>query len=324
MATITTEFCFALNGKGGGDKLDLEAVDIFKEKNLWIHIDYKDQENQEWLEEIGLDETVIENLLDEDTSPRYFQQDGGLLVVMRGVNTHKKDDVDDMIAIHMWIDKDRILTLSHRALPAVRQVSALIRKGEGPVSPIDCFLMLAESLTESIEKTTDKIDDEVDELEEEVIAAYDHRSDKRLRSEIADLRHKIVGLRRYLVPQRNTIKVMKNIDHPLLNEDDRDRLRNIYMDLAKAVEDLDFARDHSTVTQEELDSKTNINISQTMYMMSIVMVIFTPLTFLTGLLGANIGGIPFGEDNNGFTFISLILVGIVIFQIAVFKKMRWF
>lgn len=324
MATITTEFCFRLDGHGGGEKLDLEKVDVFKEKKLWLHIDYKDQENQDWLEEMNLDEAVIENLLDEDTSPRYFSQDNGLLVVMRGVNTHKKDEIEDMIAIHIWIEKDRILTLSHRALPAVRQVSALIRKGEGPVDPVDCFLMLAESMTESIEKTTDKIDDQVDELEESVIMSNDHRQDKQLRAQISDLRHEIVGLRRYLVPQRNIVNVMKNISHPLITEEYSQRLRDIYMDLAKAVEDLDFARDHSTVTQEELDSKTNINISQTMYMMSIVMVIFTPLTFLTGLLGANIGGIPFGEDNNGFVFISMILIGIVIFQIAVFKKMKWF
>lgn len=323
MASITTEFCFALDGKGGAEKLDLEKVNVSKEKNLWIHIDYKDRENQEWLEEMGLDETVVENLLDEDTSPRYFSHDNGLLVVMRSVNTHKKDDVDDMIAIHMWIEKDRILTLSHRALPAVRLVSSLIKRAEGPKSPIDCFITLAENLTEGITKTIDQIDDEVDEIEELVIKPDSHKN-KNLRTEISELRHKIVGLRRYLVPQRNVVKIMKNISHPLIKEDDSIRLRDIYLDLSKAVEDLDFARDHSTVTQEELDSKTNVNLNQTMYMMSIVMVIFTPLTFLTGLLGANIGGIPFGNDDMGFIFISLILLAVVGFQIAVFKRMRWF
>lgn len=323
MASITTEFCFALDGKGGAEKLNLEKVNVSKEKNLWIHIDYKDRENQEWLEEMGLDETVIENLLDEDTSPRYFSHDDGILVVMRSVNTHKKDDVDDMIAIHMWIEKNRILTLSHRALPAVRWVSSQIKKNDGPVSPIDCFVMLAESMTDGITKAIDKIDDQVDDIEELVILSDSHKN-KNLRSDIAELRHQIVGLRRYLVPQRNVVKIMKNISHPLISDDDSIRLRDIYMDLAKAVEDLDFARDHSTVTQEELDSKTNVNLNQTMYMMSIVMVIFTPLTFLTGLLGANIGGIPFGSDNFGFVFISLILLGIALFQIVVFKKMRWF
>lgn len=323
MASITTEFCFALDGKGGAEKLDLEKVNVSKEKNLWIHIDYKDRENQEWLEELGLDETIVENLLDEDTSPRYFSHDDGILVVMRSVNTHKKDDVDDMIAIHMWIEKNRILTLSHRALPAVRLVNSLIKRKEGPKYPIDCFVMLAENMTDGITKAIDKIDDEVDNIEELVILADSHKN-KTLRSDIADLRHQIVGLRRYLVPQRNVVKVMKNISHPLISEDDSIRLRDVYLDLAKAVEDLDFARDHSTVTQEELDSKTNVNLNQTMYMMSIVMVIFTPLTFLTGLLGANIGGIPFGNNDMGFIFISLILLAVVGFQIFVFKRMRWF
>ena len=323
MANITSEFCFALDGKGGGEKLDLEQENIFKKKNIWIHIDYKDQENQEWLEEMGLDETVIENLTDEDTSPRYFSHDNGILVVMRGIKTHKKDDVEDMVAIHMWIEKERILTLSHRSMPAVKVVSSKIKRGDGPISPIDCFISLAETMTDGIAKAIDRIDDEVDEIDEAVIKT-DSFKDKKLRDEISDLRHKIVGLRRYLVPQRNAVKILKNISHPLLQEDDSVRLRDVYMDLTKAVEDLDFARDHSTVTQEELDSKTNVNLNQTMYMMSIVMVIFTPLTFITGLLGANIGGIPFANNNMGFIFISLIMLVVVIFQIIVFKKMRWF
>lgn len=323
MATITSEFCFALDGNGGGTVLDLDQDNILKQKNVWIHIDYKDQENQEWLEEMGLDETVIENLTDEDTSPRYFSHDDGILVVMRGINTNKKDDVDDMIALHMWIEKNRILTLSHRAMPAVRAISNKIKHGDGPVSPIDCFISLAESMTDRIAKTIDKIDDEVDEIEEAVIKT-DSFKDKQLRDDISDLRHKIVGLRRYLVPQRNIVKVLKNTSHPLLNEDDSVRLRDIYMDLAQAVEDLDFARDHSTVTQEELDSKTNVNLNQTMYMMSIVMVIFTPLTFITGLLGANIGGIPFATNPMGFLFITAIMLIVAVFQIFVFKKMRWF
>ena len=33
---------------------------------MWIHIDYKDPENQEWLDEMRLDERVIENLVDEE------------------------------------------------------------------------------------------------------------------------------------------------------------------------------------------------------------------------------------------------------------------
>ena len=90
------------------------------------------------------------------------------------------------------------------------------------------------------------------------------------------------------------------------------------------MEDLNSARDHSTVTQEELDSKTNVSLNQTMYIMSIVIVIFTPLTFITGLLGANIGGIPFGDDTRGFFIVAAFLFFVALLQLSILKKMRWF
>ncbi len=323
MVSITPDFCFVLNGRGGGKRIDMDDIALYKTQKLWIHADYKDTETQEWLMKMDLGDRVIENLLDEDTSPRYFPQKKGLLVVMRGVNTQRNADIDDMIAVHMWIEKSKIITLSHRSVPSMRKIQTMLKNGKGPKTPTDCFITLAKNMTANIEKAIVKIDDEVDEIEEAVIEQESYR-DKELRSQISELRHKIVGLRRYIVPQRDVVKIMRNISHPVLSDENLNELREIYQDLSQAVEDLNFARDHSTVTQEELDSKTNINISQTMYIMSIVMVIFTPLTFITGLLGANIGGIPFGEDSHGFIFISLILLAIAVLQLSLLKKMKWF
>ncbi len=323
MTLITPDFCFRLNGRGAGQPLDLDKLPDDLKAPVWIHIDYKDEENQELVKKMKLNRLVTENLLDADTSPRYFSNKKGFLVVMRGVNTQKNAEIDDMIALHMWIEKGRILTLSHRSVPAVRRVRALLKRGRGPKSAVDCFLMLAHFLTENISSAIAKIDDEVDEIEDEVIE-QDHYDDKELRVRVSQIRHKIIGLRRYIVPQRDMIKVLRNVAHPVLKEEHLLQLSEIYMDLAKAVEDLNFVRDHSNVTQEELDAKTSINISRTMYIMSIVMVIFTPMTFLTGLLGANIGGIPFGSDPKGFYVISGVLMIVALLQLTFLKKMRWF
>lgn len=325
MAAITPEFCLALDGKGGATPVDFDDVpDKSSDTPMWIHIDYKDEENQEWLADMGLDERVIENLVDADTSPRYFSANNGVLVVMRGVNMHKSADIDDMIALHIWLEENRILTLSHRSMSVVKKVrNLLVKKATGPENTTDVFITISKILTEQIETAIAKIADDVDELEEDVIEPDSFRN-KKLHENLSELRHKIVGLRRYIVPQRDMAKVLKSVTHPVFKEEDTNQLREIYLDLSKAVEDLNSARDHSTVTQEELDSKTNVNLNQTMYLMSIVIVIFTPLTFVTGLLGANIGGIPFNEDSNGFLAISVFLGFIAILQISFLKKIKWF
>jgi len=61
-----------------------------------------------------------------------------------------------------------------------------------------------------------------------------------------------------------------------------------------------------------------------MYILSIVAAIFLPLSFVTGLLGVNVGGIPGAENPYGFWEVNLLLlvVGAVIW--AIFRWRGWF
>jgi zinc transporter len=61
-----------------------------------------------------------------------------------------------------------------------------------------------------------------------------------------------------------------------------------------------------------------------MYVLSIVAAVFLPLGFLTGLLGINVGGIPFAENPWGFLAVVVALLGVVALELLVFRWRRWF
>ena len=151
------------------------------------------------------------------------------------------------------------------------------------------------------------IAEQADDLEDRVIEEKGIRQDKKLREDLSHLRHLIVSFRRFLAPQQSVMQSLEHVAEKLFTVEDKTRLRTLSRDLDFAVEKLNFARDHSSVTQDQLDAKTNTTISQIMYLMSMIMVIFTPLSFITGLLGANIGGIPFNDNPYGFLLICLIV-----------------
>ena len=58
--------------------------------------------------------------------------------------------------------------------------------------------------------------------------------------------------------------------------------------------------------------------------LSVMTVIFAPLTLFTGLLGSNIGGIPWNEHPFGFWYVSLILLVIGILMVLLLKWRKWF
>jgi len=60
-----------------------------------------------------------------------------------------------------------------------------------------------------------------------------------------------------------------------------------------------------------------------MYALTILAGVFLPLTFLTGLLGINVAGIPGSENPWAFVSVCVILAGITGAQIWVFRRLKW-
>ena len=64
-------------------------------------------------------------------------------------------------------------------------------------------------------------------------------------------------------------------------------------------------------------------MNQTMYMLSIVAAVFLPLSFITGLLGINVGGIPGAETGWAFLAICAGLLVLLVAEIWFLRRWHW-
>jgi zinc transporter len=110
----------------------------------------------------------------------------------------------------------------------------------------------------------------------------------------------------------------------LFSLEEKIQLRETTDLLMRYVEDLDSIKDRAIVCQEELNNNLTEQMNNRIFVLSVVTAIFLPLGFLTGLLGINIGGIPGTDNNNAFTIFILILIAVVVGQVWLFKKKKWF
>jgi zinc transporter len=163
------------------------------------------------------------------------------------------------------------------------------------------------------------LEDNVAEQEEAVLTKESHE----LRPLLASIRRDAIHLRRYMAPQREALARLQSEKISWLTDEDRLRLREVYDHLTRYLEDLDAARERAAVTQEELVSRLSEQMDNRMYVLSVVAAIFLPLGFLTGLLGINVGGIPGAEYKASFAIFCLLLVGLIIVEIAIFRKKKW-
>jgi zinc transporter len=313
---------YILDGKGGGRKVGWNEINGWQPEQgiLWIHLNYSFPEVREWLfRQSGLDEVISDALTEEDSRPRCTPFQEGLLLGLRGVNMNPGSDPEDMVGIRIWFEKSRIISTRKRKLLSVSDMQARIQQGEGPESLSDFLVQVAGRMMERMRHVIDDLEDSVADVEDQVLTSESHQ----LRSKLANLRRQAISLRRYLSPQREALSRLLLEKIPWLDESARIRMREVSDQLARYLEDLDEARDRAAVTQEELVNRLSEQMNNKMYLLSIVAAIFLPLSFLTGLLGINVGGIPGAESKLGFSIFILLLVVVVICQIWYFKKRKW-
>jgi zinc transporter len=290
------------------------------ELTLWQHLDLGQQAAQVWLKkDAQLDRSVYQTLAASETRPTSFTIEKGLIVVLRGVNTNPGHDPEDMVSIRMWIEKNRIITTRNRTLLSVVDLAAAFDRNQGPRSS-------GEFLTELIERLADRIGDFVNQIEEDMAIAEEQLETikpNELRTTLGSLRRQIASVRRFLAPQRDALDRLQYSETDILSSRDRQRLREESDRISRYLEDLDLARERALVLQEAFLSQLAQEQNTRMYVLSIVAAIFLPLTFVTGLLGMNVGGLPGVDNQRGFVIATVIMVGATLGLVALFKWRKW-
>lgn len=285
----------------------------------WIHLDLEAPRAQEWLrEQSGLSELEAEALLAESTRPRATPMGDALLLILRGVNLTAGANPEDMISVRVWIDAERVITVRRLRLLAAEDVRDLLLAGSGPTNVGEFVVELADHLVERMDGVIGDLSDGLDEVEE-----HDGEASSDRRGRLADLRRQAIALRRHLSPQRDALARVATERSNWIGESERIQLREILDRTTRYVEDLEAARERAAVAQEELASRLAEQLNQRMYALSVIAGVFLPLSFVTGLLGINVAGIPGTE--NGWAFIAVCgsLVALAVGEIVLFRRLRW-
>ena len=312
-----------LDGKGAGREIDATGVEQWSPDQgvLWVHFDVADADAGEWLShQSGLPAAAVEALLAGETRPRSTFNEQGLLIVLRGVNTNPGSDPEDMVSVRIWIEANRIISSRRRNLLSVQDVRRALKSSDGPTSSGNFLGALVERLADRIGDFVDSLEDRMDAAEEEIASGRSPGFRQRLSAS----RRQIAQVRRFLAPQRDALDRLNRQSCAWLTEPDAHSLRQESDRITRYLEDLDLAKERAIVLQEELLSQIAQEQNARMYVLSVVADIFLPLTFVTGLLGMNVGGLPGLESKLGFVWSIVIMaiaaVGLVVF----FRWKKWF
>lgn len=90
------------------------------------------------------------------------------------------------------------------------------------------------------------------------------------------------------------------------------------------AEELESIRERAALIHETLTDLRAEQIDQRSLIIAIVAMVFLPLTFITGLLGMNVAGIPFAHEPWAFWGVFWLCVVMAVVIAAYFIRRHWF
>jgi zinc transporter len=314
-----------LDGKGGARAIAWQDAHVWRPNApgevLWLHMCRSVDGVREWLEDsLGVPEPTAELLTSDATRPRAFREGDALVATLRGINFNPGAEPEDMVSMQVWCDGTRLITLRRVALQTPRDTRNELDDGHGPVDAGSLITSLTEHLIERMGHVILDLDEAIDKLEEDEVDC----ADKAMLAEISRIRRECLALKRYMSPQHEALENIARDAPDWFEDHDRREIAESIDRLRRYVEDLDISKESALVLQDDVRARLLERNSRTQSQLAIVATIFLPLTFLSGLLGMNVDGIPDAKDPHAFWEVMAICGAIAGGQLLLFKRLKWF
>ena len=287
---------------------------------VWVHLSTNAEAAQTWLrDEAELGDYVVDALTARETRPRCEAAGEGAFLNLRGRVLERSEDMSDELgSVRIWATKGRVISVTRQKLVAVGEVESEVEAG-GVRDPGDLIAAFATAITSDLDPEVAALGDELDDCEERL----DAERVFELRRTVTRVRVAAIGYRRFLVPQRSALERLSALPADWLQDDDRLHLNAAADRAARMAEELDAIRERAALVHETLTDLRAEQIDSRSLVIAIAAMVFLPLTFITGLYGMNVDGLPYAHEPWAFDAIAIICAVIAVGTVGYFVRRHW-
>lgn len=296
-----------------------EAADREGPGFVWIHVEGADERELASIRrERGIPDIAASALIATETRPRCDRIDEGAIVNLRGIGATDPADSDPLVSIRMWVREGKVHSVSRRPLRATAAALSAMEAG-AILDPGDLVAAFARAISTGLDPEVADLGDRLDEAE----GGLDPRKLHELRRTIAAIRSHAIGYRRFVAPNRDALLTLAAQDFRWLSGEDRLHIREAADRFARMAEELEAVRERAALLHEQISDMRTEQLDQRALWIAVVAFIFLPLTFVTGLLGMNVEGIPFADRPWAFWGVVSFCAAIGAAVLGWFVRRHW-
>jgi zinc transporter len=283
----------------------------------WVVLNGRDAQDREWLAtRSGLDDAVKALVSDPPTHSERVHHGSAMVLTMVG----PADATGEvLVGLSVVIEPGRVVTVCY-GTDSIADDALARQEGGGLSAGISRVLaLLVTSLVKPLEAEVMRLADRLDALEEAAMKENDDRID----DDVVLIGQQVLGLRRYLAPMNAEFSFLALDPDELPGTAEPKYLRRAAESLSRLVGALDSAHGRVMLILNQLRNRDGARLERSIHKLTLVATVFLPLTFITGLLGVNVPGIPGAHNPFAFWVLCAILVGVAVAAVFLIRGRKW-
>lgn len=242
-------------------------------------------------EHFGLHPLVVEDIVHVGQRPKEEEYDGYLYVVLPMLAWDPSTGGVEDEQLSVIVGPRWIITFQERVGDAFEPVRERLRSAKGRIrsrGPDYLAYALIDAVVDRYYEVLEGVGDLTEVLELEVLDNPTAASMNKLHH----LKRELVALRRAVWPVRDVMNGLIRADTPLLHDETKVFLRDVYDHSVQVIESVEALRDVASGAVDLYLSNVSYRTNEVMKVLTIMASIFIPLTFMAGIYGMNFEYMP--------------------------------
>lgn len=259
------------------------------------------------IHELRLPAFVSKAMVAEETRSRAIIRPEGIMVLFKAMHQHDGANPEMMVSLRLWIEPNRIVSAREHDIDALLTIRDEMECGDGPESTADFLISMIGHVYDEFDPLLQQMETEVDVLE----ALVEREETEEVCGRLSAIERRAAIFRRHLSPQAAIFELINSSRGDMLNEHDRDHLSELDSRLRGMLEALTDIRERAAIMDDRINRIEEFRQTKANLVFAVAATLFLPATFLTGLFGGNVGGIPWFEDQFGFAILAAVSLAVI-------------
>ena len=305
---------------------EVEECFPFKDKPTvtWINID--GVHRVDVVEKIGkhfdLHPLVLEDIVNTGQRPKMEDFLDYIFIVMRMLYYDEKTSETKAEQLSLVLGPNWVITFQENEGDVFDSIRERVRSDKGRIRKMGADYLvyaLLDSVVDNYFMILEKIGENIEEIEDELVT---NPSPETLQT-IHNLKRQMIFLRKSVWPLREVISRLERWESPLIQKSTYIYLRDVYDHTIQVIDAIETFRDMFSGMLDIYLSSVSNRMNEVMKVLTIIVIIFIPLTLVAGLYGMNFKYMPELEWPWGYPLVLLFMFTIGVLMVVYFRRKRW-